>query len=230
MRTSIKLAGVGLAAALALTGCSASTPGASAEGTMSSSSASPMAEHTHDTVNSDGAGLRAALTALLADHVYLAGAAINQALADGGDLTAPKTAAAVATLDENSVEISKAVGSIYPDAEKPFLDSWRSHIPFFVDYTLGKVTSDQAKVDAAMTGLKDYAVSFGELMHSVVPELPADAVQSELEMHATTLIAAIDADIAGDPSYYHLLKVAAAHMPMTAQAIAGGIAENKNIQ
>jgi hypothetical protein len=230
MRTSIKLAGVGLAAALALTGCSASTPVASAEDTGSSSSASPMAEHSTDTVNSDGAGLRAALTSLLVDHVYLAGAAINQALADGGDLTAPKTAAAVATLDENSVEVSKAVGSIYPDAEKPFLDSWRSHIPFFVDYTLGKVTNDQAKVDQAVTGLNDYAVSFGELMHSVVPELPADAVQKELEMHATTLLAAIDADVAGDPAYFGLLKAAAAHMPMTATALAGGIAANKGIE
>ncbi|MEO8093875.1 MAG: hypothetical protein ABI632_02975, partial [Pseudolysinimonas sp.] len=136
MRKVTAFVGLGLATALALTGCSM-TP--SATSTDSSSSAAVT-----DTVNSDGAGLRAALQAALYDHVYLAGGALHQALADGGDLTAPKTAAAVQALDDNSVAVSKLVGSVYPDAEQPFLDSWRSHIPFFVDYTLGKVTGDQA--------------------------------------------------------------------------------------
>lgn len=223
MRKITAFAGLGLATALALTGCSA-TPAATDEGTSMDDTA------VVDTVNSDGAGLRAALTALLADHVYLAGAAIHQALQDGGDLTTAKVQAAVAALDENSVEVSALVGSAYPDAEQPFLDSWRSHIPFFVNYTLGKATGDQAMADQAVSDLNAYAVSFGELIHSVVPELPAAAVQGELEMHATTLLAAIDADIAGDPNYYELLKEAAGHMPMTALALADGIAANKGIQ
>ncbi|MCU1438496.1 MAG: uncharacterized protein JWP66_1583 [Naasia sp.] len=228
MRKSITITGLGVAAMLALAGCSTGT----AAGSDTESSSAPMSESMAmtDTVNSDGAGLRAALTGLLYDHVYLAGAAINQALADGGDLTAPKTAAAVATLDENSVEVAAAVGSVYPDAEEPFLESWRSHIPFFVEYTLGKATNDTARVDAATSGLEAYAVSFGELINSVVPELPAEAVQGELEMHATSLLAAIDANIAGDPQYYDLLKDAASHMSMTATALAGGIAENADIQ
>jgi hypothetical protein len=230
MRTTAKFAGLGLAAALALTGCSMG--GATASETETDASAAPMEEETAaiDTVNSDGAALRATLTALLADHVYLAGAAINQALADGGDLEAPLTAAAVAALDENSTEVAAAVGSVYPDAEEPFLESWRSHIPFFVEYTLGKVTEDQARVDEAVSGLEQYAVSFGELINSVVPGLPAEAVQMELEMHATSLLAAIDANIAGDPEYFDLLKEAASHMPMTATALAGGIAADQGIQ
>lgn len=222
MRKVTALAGLGLATALMISGCSASA------GTEAPEEAPTM--EVVDTVNSDGAGLRAALTALLADHVYLAGAAINQALADGGDLTTEKVGAAVATLDENSVEIAALVGSAYPDAEQPFLDSWRSHIPFFVDYTIAKATGDAAGVEEAVANLNGYAVSFGELIHSVVPELPAAAVQAELEMHAVSLIAAIDANIAGDPAYFDLLKEAASHMPMTAQALAGGIAENKGIQ
>jgi hypothetical protein len=230
MRKTATFAGLGLVAALALTGCAAG--GTTASEPAADPSTTPMAEETAvvDTVNSDGAGLRATLTALLADHVYLAGAAINQALADGGDLEAPLTAAAVAALDENSVEVAAAVGSVYPDAEEPFLDSWRSHIPLFVNYTLGKVTDDQAKVDEAVSGLEQYAVSFGELINSVVPDLPAEAVQMELEMHATSLLAAIDANIAGDPEYFDLLKEAASHMPMTATALAGGIAADQGIQ
>ncbi len=225
MRKVTAFAGLGLAAALALTGCSAA-----ATETEPTTEASAPAAEVVDTVNSDGAGLRAALTALLADHVYLAGAAIHQALQDGGNLTTEKVGAAVAALDENSVEVSKLVGSAYPEAEQPFLDSWRSHIPFFVNYTVAKATGDQAGVDQAVSDLNGYAVSFGQLINSVVPELPAEAVQGELEMHAVSLLAAIDADIAGDPAYYGLLKEAAGHMPMTAQALAGGIATNKGIQ
>ena len=222
MRKITAFAGLGLATALVLTGCSM----AATDTPATDDSTTTVV----DTVNSDGSGLRAAIQAALYDHVYLAGAAINQALADGGDLTAPKTAAAVQALDDNSVAVSKLIGSVYPDAEQPFLDSWRSHIPFFVDYTLGKVTGDQAKVDKAVSDLGAHAVSFGQLINSVVPELPAEAVQAELEAHATSLLAAIDADIAGDPSYYSLLQEAAAHMQMTATALAGGIAANKGIE
>ena len=221
MRKFIAFAGLGLAAALVLSGCSTA-----AEAEAPTEDAAAVV----DTVNSDGANLRAQLTALLADHVDLAGAAIDQALQDGGDLTTEQVGAAVAALDENSVEVAALVGSAYPDAEQPFLDSWRSHIPFFVNYTVAKATGDQAGVDQAVADLNGYAVSFGQLINSVVPELPAEAVQAELEMHAVSLLAAIDANIANDPAYFDLLKEAASHMPMTATALAGGIATNLGIQ
>jgi hypothetical protein len=228
MKKATPLVGAALAATLLLSGCSmgaASDSMSKSADKATSSSAAAM-----DTVNSDGAGLRAGLTALFSDHVYLAGAAIHSALAAGGDLTEAKTAGAVAALDANSVEIAAAVGSVYPDAEEPFLESWREHIGFFVNYTIGKATGDQAGADAAVADLTEYAASFGELLNSVVPTLPADAVEEALGMHATTLIAAIDADIAGSPEYYTLLKDAAGHMPMTATAIAGAIAEDQNIE
>jgi len=224
MRKTTAFAGLGLAAALVLTGCSA---------TAEETTDEPMAEEAPavvDTVNSDGANLRAQLTALLSDHVYLAAAALDQALADGGDLETADVQAAVTTLDTNTVEIAALIGSAYPDAEQPFLDSWRSHIPFFVNYTLGEATGDAEMSAQAVEDLNGYAVSFGQLINSVVPELPAEAVQAELEMHAVSLIAAIDANIAGDPAYFDLLKEAAGHMPMTATALAGGIAANLGIQ
>ncbi|GHD47923.1 hypothetical protein D9V29_06600 [Mycetocola manganoxydans] len=227
MKKATPLVGAALAAALLLSGCSM---GAANESMSTDDSSASSSTEMVDTVNSDGAGLRATLTAQFSDHVYLAGAAIHAALAAGGDLTEAKTAGAVAALDANSVDIAASVGSVYPDAEEPFLESWREHIGFFVDYTLGEATGDQAKSDAAVASLTEYAATFGELLNSVVPTLPADAVEEELKMHATTLIAAIDADIAGDPEYYTLLKDAAGHMPMTATAIAGAIAEDQEIQ
>ena len=172
------------------------------------------------------AELRAGLTALLTQHVYAAGIAINTAVAKGGNLKDPMVAGAVSALDANSVALSKAVGSAYPKAEEPFLASWRQHIGFFVDYTLGKATKDTAKVDKAKTDLDGYRTSFGQLINSVVPELPADAVANELKPHVASLFTAIDAVVAGDPTAFAKLQAAAGHMPMTAATLSGGIAQN----
>jgi hypothetical protein len=175
------------------------------------------------------AGLRSALTGLLEDHVWLAGNALNTAISKGGNLKDPAVVGAVNALDANSVALSKAVGSVYPAAEAPFLTSWRQHIGFFVNYTLGKATKDAAMVTKAKADLDGYRTAFGQLINSVVPELPADAVAKELIPHVQTLFDAIDAMVAGSPDVQTKLQAAAAHMVMTADILAGGIAKNKKL-
>jgi hypothetical protein len=227
-RTSIKLATVAVGVALAATACG----GSSDSSTASGATPAPAASDTMTGVTGQAATttkaveLRAGLTYLLEEHVQLAGIATGTALANKGDLNAPAVKAAVATLDTNSVALSKAIGAAYPKAEAPFLASWRQHIGFFVDYTLGKATKDQAKADKAQKDLDGYRTSFGQLISSVVPELPADAVAEELKPHVASLSAAIDAQVAGDPKQFQLLQAAADHMPMTAATLAGGIATN----
>jgi hypothetical protein len=172
---------------------------------------------------------RATLTGQLDDHVWLAGNALDTAVQNGGNLKAPAVAGAVAALDANSVALSQTVGSVYPTAEKPFLASWRQHIGFFVNYTLGKATKNTAMAAKAKADLAGYAKSFGQLLNSVITNLPASAVQSELTMHVTTLLTAIDASVAKAPNYQTLLTTAAQHMPGTAEALTGAIVINKHI-
>jgi hypothetical protein len=176
-------------------------------------------------VESGAAELRAGLTSLLQEHVYLAGASISAAVQAGGDLEAPPVAAAVSTLDANSVALSEAIASVYgEDAGAQFLELWRKHIGFFVDYTLGGATGDQAKQDEAKAALDDYRADFGAFVDSATGgELPADAVAENLQVHVDTLIVAIDAVLAGSPDVYAKLKEAAGHMPSTAAALAGAI-------
>jgi uncharacterized protein YmfQ (DUF2313 family) len=174
--------------------------------------------------------VRATLTQQLQDHVWLAGNAIDTALSKKGNLKDPQVAGAVKALDENSVALAKTIGSVYPDAEKPFLASWRQHIGFFVNYTLGKATKNEKQAAKAKADLNKYRTSFGQLINSVIPELPADAVAKELVPHVNTLIAAIDADIAGKADYQSKLTAAADHMPMTAAILTSGIVANKKIE
>jgi hypothetical protein len=178
----------------------------------------------------EAAALRAALTSLLSDHVWLAGNAVDTAVQKKGNLKDPQVVGAVKALDANSVALARAVGSVYPDAEKPFLASWRQHIGFFVNYTLGKATKDDSQVAKAKADLDNYRTSFGELINFVVSELPADAVAKELKPHVNSLYAAIDASVAGKPDYQTKLSMAADHMAMTAEILAGGIAKNKGLE
>jgi hypothetical protein len=170
--------------------------------------------------DSKGSELRAGLTYLLEEHVYLAGISTGNALS-GADPTPGLNA-----LDENSQALAKAVGSVYGDAAgAQFLELWRKHIGFFVDYTVGKATNDQAKVEKARSDLDGYRADFGAFLASANPNLTKDAVANELKPHVESLEAAIDAQAAKSSTQYAALSTAASHMPMTADVLAGAIAK-----
>jgi hypothetical protein len=233
--TSIKVAAVAASLAFAGTACGASAKNAAAPAasgrtsTTASSAATGSALMGLAATTTKAAELRAGLTYLLEEHVQLAGIATGTALAKKGNLNDPAVKAAVTALDANSIALSKAVGSAYPKAEAPFLASWRQHIGFFVNYTLGKATKNAPMTAKAIKDLDGYRLSFGQLINSVVPELPAAAVADELKPHVASLFAAIDAQVAGSPKQFALLQAAAGHMPGTAAILAGGIATNLNL-
>ena len=109
--------------------------------------------------------LRTGLNTMLAEHVYLADAAL------GGRSTEFKDAAAA--LDANSVALGKAIGSVYGDgAGAAFLELWRKHIGFFVDYTTGVAKKDKAAQDKAVNDLIGYAADFAAFLDSAIPTCP----------------------------------------------------------
>jgi cytochrome c556 len=178
------------------------------------------------TGNSDSGAseLRAGLTGLLSEHVYLAGIAVSQGIGEG--LTSPQFKAAAAALDTNSKGLSKAIASVYgADAGKQFLALWRKHIGFFVTYTKAKATKNAKLAAKAQKQLDGYRTDFGAFIASANPNLPADAVAAELKPHVKSLSAAIDSVVAGKANAFDKLKAAADHMPMTAKVLAQGIAK-----
>ncbi|HTC25009.1 MAG TPA: hypothetical protein VK688_11635 [Gemmatimonadales bacterium] len=167
--------------------------------------------------------LRAGLNTILQEHVYLASAATGAAL--GGRQAEFEGAAAA--LDENSVALSKAIGSVYgPDAEAAFLALWRKHIGFVVDYTTGLAAKDKGKQDKAVNDLLGYAGDFGAFLNAANPNLPKDVVAGLVKTHILTLKDVIDVQAMGDPkAAYAKERVAAAHMQMIADPLADGIAK-----
>jgi len=167
------------------------------------------------------AGLRVGLNALLSEHVYLAAAATNAALAG----RQPEFQAAAAALDANSVDVARAIGSVYgPDAENAFLPLWRKHIGMVVDYTVGAATNDRAKQDRAVNELIGYTQDFGAFLAAANPNLPKSVVADLVKHHVVTLKDVIDAQATKDQSRaFTALRTGAGHMQMIADPLAEAI-------
>ncbi len=139
------------------------------------------------------ANLRVALNSLEAQHVDLASAATRAGF-DGS----PMFPAAGQALDNNSVALSKAVGSVYgPEAEARFLEIWRSHITFFVNYTVAAKGGDKAGMDKAVSDLNGYVEAISDLLGGATG-LPKAAVASLVTEHVGLLKNAVDKHGAGD--------------------------------
>lgn len=163
--------------------------------------------------------VRADLTHLLTEHVYLAGTATGKALT--GDAAASN--AAVQTLDRNSVELSQVVGQGFgnPQAGNEFLTSWRSHIQLFQQYARAAGAKDQAGMDAAKAGLATYREEAGAFFErSSQQVVPKAAIADELEPHVDSVLQVIDAQAENDDKQFENMKAAADHMPPAAGALA----------
>lgn len=202
------LAGLALAGTLALVGAACSDTAK----TTATSTPKPSA------INA-ASDLRVTLDAGLKEHVYLAALATENAL--GGRKAGFEAAAAA--LDENSVALSQAIGSVFgADAEKAFLPLWRSHIGFVVDYTSN--FGDKAKQDKAVSDLLGYTETFGAFLNGAMPALPKQAAADLVKMHILTLKDVIDAQQAKDYAKADkALREAAHHMGMISSALADAI-------
>lgn len=166
------------------------------------------------------ADLRVILNGLEREHVSLA----SQATRNGFDGSAD-FAASGAALDNNSVALSKAVGSVYgAEAEGKFLEIWRSHIKFFVNYTVAAKAGDKAGMDKAVTDLGGYNDAISDFFSGANPNLPREAVHQLISDHIALLKGAVDAygakDFAGSYAKEHEADV---QIGTIADAISGAI-------
>src|SRR5262249_14656067 len=133
--------------------------------------------------------------------------------------------AAAAALDTNSVDIAKAIGSVYGQgAQDAFLPLWRRHIGFVVDYTVGVATKDKVKQDKAVTDLVQYTQDLGGCLASANSNLAKEAVADLVKTHVLTLKDVIDAQATGDQAKaFTATRAAYAHMVMIADPLASAI-------
>jgi hypothetical protein len=172
--------------------------------------------------------LRIALNQLLGEHAILAIQATQRGLVGGKDFNAVANA-----LDQNSVAISKAIGSVYgPAAANQFLNGknlWRAHIRYFVDYTVASAKHDTAGQKKAVANLMTY-IQTQAAFFAKATGLPKKALVDDLTAHVLQLKGQLDAFAKGNYAQaYSLTNAAYEHMGMTADLLAGAIAKQKHL-
>ncbi len=171
--------------------------------------------------SSKAADLRVALNQLLQEHLYLASFATGSALGGRSD----EFGAAGAALNTNGTDVGAAIGSLYGDeAKDAFNEIWSAHNGFFVDYTTGVATDDQAKMDKAVQDLTTvYVPQFADFLAGAT-DLPKDALVSLITEHVLTTKAIVDAQGAEDVEAAAAAdRMAAQHMSMLANPLADAI-------
>ncbi len=165
------------------------------------------------------ASLRVALNNALSEHIELASPALR-AVFDG----APSTDGVVKALDENSVAIATAVDSVYPGSKDNFLELWRAHIGFFVDYTKAAKAGDQAGMEKARANLEGYTDQASTFFSEANSNLPKDSLKAGLQTHLNQVIEIVNAYGAKDyEKSYSLQREADVHMQMFADTLSGAI-------
>jgi len=170
------------------------------------------------------ADLRVTLDRLLGEHAILAMLATQKGLSGDADFEAIAGA-----LDQNGVELSQAIGSVYGDeAADTFLNGpslWRDHIKFFVDYTVALAKKDKAGQQEAVDNLTGYTGAFSGFLAQATG-LPQAALQEGVTQHVMQLKGQLDAYAAGNyDEAYRLFREAYRHMVMTGDTLAGAIVE-----
>ena len=216
-RPLIKLAGVLLALALVGVACGGDDD--------KSNNASGDTQEAQAISTTTGAStLRAGLTDLLTEHVYLAALSTGAALRGDTKGFEAYASALNGPTNSNTADLTAAVTSAYgAETGKAFDGLWRSngHIPAVVAYTQAVAANNKAGADKAVADLLAYAKTFGTTMNSVNPNLPAADVEEAIKSHATTLKAVIDAQQAGDATNVATsLREAVHHMSGTADVLA----------
>ncbi len=215
-------------AAIGLAGCGgeggdADEGAASAMSTPAETSDGGMQGAADVSLESPAADLRVTLDRLLGEHALLAAFAMQKGYA--GDQDFEPIAAA---LDENTVALGDAIESVYgKKAEKAFLEMWRNHIGFFVDYTVATAKEDEQGRQAALDKLAGYKAQFASFLDEATGgELPSDAGAKALQAHVDQLTTALDQYAAGDyANAYGTVRSAYEHMFMTGDALSGAIVQ-----
>ena len=165
--------------------------------------------------------LSVALNQLLQEHLYLASFATSAALDGRND----EFAAAGGALNTNGTDLGAAIGGLYGDAAKDQWNQiWSAHNGFFVDYTTGVATKDQAKMDKAVQDLTTvYVPQFAEFLAGATG-LPNDALVALITEHVLTTKAIVDAQGAGTIEAAAAAdRMAAQHMEMIADPLAAAL-------
>lgn len=169
-------------------------------------------------VYSPAAGLRAELTRLLQENVFLSGIGTDLVL-QGKD---PAPVAAV--LEANTAALGLTFAKVYDDAvAQGLVGFWSRKSALFTQFAQATAANDQAAATKVKADLDLYKADFAEFVNAANPQMPADLLRQDAGTHINSFLGVVTAQAKKDPLVLGKLKEAAAVMPRTGAVFASGI-------
>jgi hypothetical protein len=167
-------------------------------------------------------GLRASLTALLTDHVYLSGVAV--AIGLGSGFGSPAAKAAAATVDRNSADLATLVSSAYgAAAAAQFTRLWRTQLPALAAYAKARARGNAKAAHAAVADLGAFRLRLAAFLARHNPNLPEAVVAAGLQSQVVAVLRAVDAAARKSAAGFARVQQAAGGVPSVAEPVAAGI-------
>lgn len=136
--------------------------------------------------------IRVTLGRILGEHAFLTMEVMRAEATQGPELPAVRGA-----LEDNSMDLAGAVGSVYgDDVGGQFLELWQEHIDLLVRYARATAAGDSGGAAEIAEALEAYAERLAETLVSLNPELAADDETAALRLHVEQLLAFTDSDYA----------------------------------
>ena len=174
--------------------------------------------------------LRARLTQLLREHVYLT-VAVNAAAVRGDPpfLDDGRVWDGRRALDLNGEGLLRVLVPLYgANVAVQFQGIWSQQAHFFTAYAMAARVADEAGKRQALLGLDGFTRQFGTLLADTTQGGLAETTGQEmLAMYVTLVTVATDAQVAGDATAAATIpELAAAHMDTVAETLAGAFAKH----
>ncbi|MDX2194373.1 MAG: hypothetical protein NW201_13540 [Gemmatimonadales bacterium] len=186
-------------------------------------SASPLVRPPVLAAQASAPALQGALRGLLGAHTAALASATGLLLA-GDDAGFRRAADSV---DANARALAGAIGGIYGAAGgEQFLELWRAHIGFLLDYAQAYRRRDRRAYERGVVQLVGYAGDLADFLRAANPTVDRTALAELVSTHILGLMRVVDAQAGRQPAPVTAERIAAAsaHMPMIADAIAAAIA------
>ncbi|TYS54397.1 copper amine oxidase [Sutcliffiella horikoshii] len=174
-------------------------------------------------VDTPAADLRADLNHLFAEHAALAVLAMQKGIDGAGDFEN-----AAGALNENTADLSAAVGSVYgEEGGAAFEEIWSSHIGYFVDYVVATGEENEEGREAAIAELEEYKVEQAAFLDTATEgRLKAADLEEGLQMHIDELLLAFNSyNEANYETTYNTIRESYAHMFGVGEMMSGAIVD-----
>ncbi|ART75377.1 copper amine oxidase [Sutcliffiella horikoshii] len=174
-------------------------------------------------VDTPAADLRADLNHLFAEHAALAVLAMQKGIDGAGDFEN-----AAGALNENTADLSVAVGSVYgEEGGAAFEEIWSSHIGYFVDYVVATGEENEEGREVAIAELEEYKVEQAAFLDTATEgRLKAADLEEGLQMHIDELLLAFNSyNEANYETTYNTIRESYAHMFGVGEMMSGAIVD-----